>query len=313
MGHITLEADLVIYQLQEAAASLPKLLLQKFQLSVIERAVQVEACRSLVAIYDWLCNAGPSLMQRLFDIHQSENGAVQELTEKFPEYALAVNHVFLYVKTYVALHAKVPNRMPPSWVKPLHGQEKINSKALLKELSRIPAAFFGIVDTHSKGTIPLGTPQGRMSWNHSYVYEASQRCLMDALSKQLLLDPMSKIDKVYSHSGGTRIYNENDVQSRCVARGVILHTLADICQTENIFASSSISTLLVSLMYMLADSPNIHKPSKFVATFMSNRENYESLCLHKTRSYTLESMKNSALFSYDKISAILPTVSNFFE
>ena len=37
---------------------------------------------------------------------------------------------------------------------------------------------------------------------------------------------------------------------------------------------------------------------------------YESLCLHKNRSYMLESRKNSVLFFWsDKISAVFPMVS----
>jgi hypothetical protein len=96
---LTLEADLIIFQLQEAAASLPKLLLQKFQLTIVERAIQVETCRSLVAIYDWLCNTGPSLATRLFEIHHSDGPIRHEMAEKHPEYALAVDHIFQYVKT----------------------------------------------------------------------------------------------------------------------------------------------------------------------------------------------------------------------
>jgi hypothetical protein len=268
---LTLEADLIIFQLQEAAASLPKLLLQNFQLTIVERAIQVETCRSLVAIYDWLCNTGPSLATRLFKIHRSDGLIRNEMAEKYPEYALAVDHIFQYVKTYVALHAKVPNRMN-HWIQPISTRNRDAAITSLKNLSRIPATFFGIINTRSKGMITLGKPKGRLSRNPDYVYEASQQCFMDALSKQLLSDSMSKVDKIYSHAGGSRIYSDDHVQSRCVARGIILHTLAEVCQSENIFASTAISTLLVSPTYMLVDSPELHKPSQFVTAYMKDKD-----------------------------------------
>jgi hypothetical protein len=272
MDSLTLEADLIIFQLQEAAASLPKLLLQKFQLSIVERAVQAEACRSLVAIYDWLCNTGPSLTTRLFEVHRSDTLIRHEMVEKYPEYAQAVDHVFQYVRTYVAVNANVPNRMPNHWIQPISAGNQDREITSLKNLSRIPATFFGIVNTRSKGTIALGAPKGRLSRNPDSVYEASRKCFMDALSKQLLFDSMSKVDKIYSRLGGSRKYSDDHVQSRCVARGIILHTLAEICQSENIFASTAISTLLVSPTYMLVDSPQLHKPSQFVTAYMKNRD-----------------------------------------
>jgi hypothetical protein len=120
--------------------------------------------------------------------------------------------------------------------------------------------------------ITLGKPKGRLSQNPDSVYEASRQCFMDALSKQLLSDSMSKVDKIYSRAGGSRIYSDDHVQSRCVAHGIILHTLAEICQSENIFASTAISTLLVSPTYMFVDSPQLYRPSQFVAAYMNNKD-----------------------------------------
>jgi hypothetical protein len=95
---------------------------------------------------------------------------------------------------------------------------------------------------------------------------------MNNLSKQLLSDSMSKVDKIYSCAGGSCIYTNEHIQSHCVAHGIILHPLAEICQSENIFASTAISTLLVSPTYMFVDSPQLHRPSQFVTAYMTNKD-----------------------------------------
>lgn len=48
--------NLAIYHVQRATSMLPRFFVQSQQLLIIRRAVQMEACRSLVAIYDWFHN-----------------------------------------------------------------------------------------------------------------------------------------------------------------------------------------------------------------------------------------------------------------
>jgi hypothetical protein len=93
-----------------------------------------------------------------------------EMAEKYLEYAQAVDNIFRYIKTYVAVPANVPNCMPTHWIQPISASAEVAS---LKILSCIPATFFSIIDTRSKGMITLGKPKGHLSQNPDYMEEAS--------------------------------------------------------------------------------------------------------------------------------------------
>ena len=264
---LTLEVDLIIYQLQGAAASLPKLLLHQFQLNIISRAIQVETCRALVAIYNWICNTGPDLVRRLFDTHRTSD-SITRLQNKYPEYANAVNQTYRYVETHSALQ-DAPLRLPPGWVKSIDQDE---GKAQLAKYAQMPASFFGILNTRAKGTVTLGKPPGRLSRNPDVVYKASQKIFLDALTKQILGDSLTKLDKVFMRKQGSHSRQEMQIENRCIVRGIFLHALAEVCGTESIFASSEISAFIASPTYILVDSPSLHNPIRFVPAFMKNRE-----------------------------------------
>jgi hypothetical protein len=62
---------------------------------LVARGVQAQVCRSLIAVYQWLVHLGPSLATQLASIHREDG--VEALSQKFPQLAPMVDHIFTYV------------------------------------------------------------------------------------------------------------------------------------------------------------------------------------------------------------------------
>ncbi|KAJ7096986.1 hypothetical protein C8R43DRAFT_1169236 [Mycena crocata] len=91
-------AKLTLECISDVGASVPDMIPQMDIYDLVQRGLQAQICRSLVAFYQWIVNLGPSLAEQLALIHKLEGEAT--LAEKFPELAPMVNHVVAFVQEH---------------------------------------------------------------------------------------------------------------------------------------------------------------------------------------------------------------------
>lgn len=281
----TLSLDVTLLRLQKAVQALPTMLLQSYQLDLIQRAVQMEACRCLVVIYDWFCTSGPTLVAKLFELRRTQEP--DTFLTMCSLYAPAVNHVYDFIFTWTALHAPIPHRLTHSNISPLTSEaDRVPALERMQDLAKIPAHFHGLLSNKSKATLTLLKPTTKPRLTKEYVDRTAQACFMDTLSKQLAMDPMRKIDHFFKPVSGSRPNEDDAVQSRCLARGMILHVLSTECQTEGIFASKAMFNILLCPTYLLVDHPSTFAPKRFAAQMRNDPEkNLTKSLVHAIQDY----------------------------
>lgn len=172
--HPALGPDLILYRLQQAVSGLPGMLLESHNLGIIQCAVQMDACRCLVVIYDWFAHSGPSLVNNLFATFEADGE--HGLQASFPLYAPAVLQVHQYIQLYMALNARPPKRAKPGSVRPITSlEERTSAFKQLKDLACMPVHFHGVVKKNctSKATFNLPKPSDVPCLTLTYLQKAS--------------------------------------------------------------------------------------------------------------------------------------------
>lgn len=99
---------------------------------------------------------------------------------------------------------------------------------------------------------------------------------MEVLSRQLVMEPMRKIDALfrenYKTSKGNSKNDDVHVESRCLARGFVLHALCKATGTEGIFASPNIIPILVTPTYLIVHGTHVFQARQFVSKVLGNEE-----------------------------------------
>lgn len=252
----TFEIDLILARMKETVKVLPTLLVGSYQVELIHRALRMETARCLVIIYDWFVVSGPLFVSAIFKLRNHPS-----FESNCPQYHQAVNHIYEFVESYIVTKAKPPTRHTTEYIARPNDADRALKVERAQELSRIPVDLYGIITTTSKSTFALTNPSGhgtsagrRLTMTKACVEQQAQACFMDALSKQLVGDVMARLDKNFQKPGDeSKAMDTETVQSRCLARGFILHTLAKICGTEGIFASQAMFDIMMSPTHLLID------------------------------------------------------------
>jgi hypothetical protein len=88
-------ANLSLACLADVGKTMPDVVAHEHISEVLSRSTRSQICRSLIAVYQWMINLGPSLAAQLTSILQYKGEAA--LAQKFPELAPLVTHVVAYV------------------------------------------------------------------------------------------------------------------------------------------------------------------------------------------------------------------------
>ncbi|KAJ7028878.1 hypothetical protein C8F04DRAFT_1265444 [Mycena alexandri] len=91
-------ANLSLACIANVGQSLPNLMIQTHVHDIIARGVQSHVCRSLVAVYQWTVNFGPSLADQLVSTYRNEGE--QALVTQFPDLAPMVQHVVAFLRAH---------------------------------------------------------------------------------------------------------------------------------------------------------------------------------------------------------------------
>ncbi|KAJ7670253.1 hypothetical protein B0H17DRAFT_1209476 [Mycena rosella] len=91
-------ASLTVACIADIGLSLLDMVTQTHIHDLVSRGVQAQVCCSLVAVYQWIINLGPSLTGQLIPIHQSEGD--EALAQKFLQLAPLVKHIVGFVRNH---------------------------------------------------------------------------------------------------------------------------------------------------------------------------------------------------------------------
>ncbi|KAJ6545965.1 hypothetical protein B0H10DRAFT_1740428, partial [Mycena sp. CBHHK59/15] len=193
----------------DVGTSLPDIILSAGIHNLVARGIQAQVCRSLIAVYQWITNLGPSLATQLVTIHKTEG--VAELERKFRDFASLVTHVVEFVRTHqVQSHTNKPKtgrgggsgnqdvprggyldepaNMPADLV---NGGETASPK----KKTQIPADLFGLLPASSSMiTLEPLDPKVVVN-NEEALYKISAKYLCKIWEEHLVLKPMLKVDQ----------------------------------------------------------------------------------------------------------------------
>jgi hypothetical protein len=270
---------LVFYRLQEAVSALPSLLVGAHQLHLIERAAMVDSCRCLVIVYDWYFHSGPFINNRMFGIYFSDPDGGTKLQNSYPTFFPAVTQVVEFIRTYMSLHCRPSStHSAATAVTRITGEEEIcAAQERLKTLQKMPRNFHGLLTGSTSGNFLLCAPSGEVKTTRKYLQEKCKECFLEALSQQLVADPMTKLDQQFTRSVGRHSQDPKAIKGRCLARGVILHTLSRCFGTEAIFASKHIPDILYSPTHLFSTwAPHLTKTERFISALLAKKTAEES-------------------------------------
>lgn len=91
-------ANLSLACIANVGQSLPNIIVQTHIHDIISRGVQSQVCRSLVAVYQWTVNFGPSLAEQLVSTYQNEGE--EALMNQFPDLAALVCHFIALLRAH---------------------------------------------------------------------------------------------------------------------------------------------------------------------------------------------------------------------
>lgn len=297
-------ANLSLACIANVGQSLPNIIVQTHIHDIISRGVQSQVCRSLVAVYQWTVNFGPSLAEQLVSTYQNEGE--EALMNQFPDLAALVRHVIAFLRAHetkqeqlaaakekrrlekksedkkakAARPAVNPNIQgtrkrgrptkhkvgqarlevpqessdtvpaPLSDVVPVPPSDAPQTSAASDgpDLSRIPGDLFGLLPP-TKTAIILERLGANVRINSDEeLYRLAAKYLCKLWDENLILKPMTKVDESLNRpvkdpmKKQTRERMEN-VRSRCITRGAILQSIADVFG-DGIFAASAMKEFL---------------------------------------------------------------------
>lgn len=261
-------ATLTINCIADVGSSLPDMILHAGIHDLVARGIQAQVCRSLIAVYQWIANLGPSLARQLVSIHQTEGAA--ELEQKFPDLAPLVTHVVEFVRAHqTQQQLNKPKtgrggrraRGRPKKRRPGESSEQASMQdeptdepsdcpnevgtSLPRKKSQIPGDLFGLLPASSSMITlePLGPTV--LVKDDETLYKISAKYLCKIWEEHLVLKPMLKVDQYLNPNQPQPRSREamEGVRDRCITRGAILQSIADIFG-DGLFASNSMTSFL---------------------------------------------------------------------
>lgn len=248
-------AGIHLYRLLHSVQILPSLVLDSQKLAVILSAQHWEMCRSLMVVFDWCRDAGPSTAKRVLDIHRTQGYA--ELKTQSPMLADLVDHIVWYVReeqeAWIMDKKKQKSQKRRKGIiasytdsraqEPAEGCPNFGPRP--PQLKELPQDLYGLCSNKTaKQTIKL--PELRtFGGGYDELYSRSNAVIQDIWTAQLIIPSLKPIDKMFS-STRRKTADDRDILDRCLTRGAILQSMADACGTDAIFASTAIKEFLAS-------------------------------------------------------------------
>ena len=241
-------AYLQFQMLQNAVEILVPMDIALQKMDVITRAFRYETCLSLVRVFEWYSTIGPATTSYLLRTYQKHG--YQGLQKEAPPFADLVDHIIRYVQSLwnekeASRHAK--KKRKPNTVHDVGSLPK--STIGSKDLSAIPGDLYGLRTTGKSGLRTVTLPRIKetlLKAGEDALYAASEFCLQELITKEIIIPKLKIIDTRLS-GGRTQNFNDHQlIYQRCITRGAILWSIADVCGTNGIFAASQIDRFLQS-------------------------------------------------------------------
>ncbi|KAJ7026630.1 hypothetical protein C8F04DRAFT_1296445 [Mycena alexandri] len=256
---------------------------------LVSRGIRSQVCRALVATYQWLVHLGPSLAAHLIAIH--EDKGVDSLREEFPALAPMVEHVLGFVgeerawrqRKVSSKGKKTRGRKPARQVgrprtvdlSPAEGTEEPQAPAKKPSTyARAPKDLWGLLPSAKSSTIALAVPPANTKMvTDEQVRQVAITTLCQLWDDNLILDPMRAVDEYFGKqrikkSASARV----NVRERCITRGAILQSLADVFG-DGIFACSAMQSFLIQPSRLFAS--NLARDTLFARSI--ERDEYGTL------------------------------------
>jgi len=283
--------------LQDAVEILSTMNVEMQKIDVIKRAFRYETCLSLVKVFEWYCYIGPATTQHLMRIHRAHG--YEGLHKEAPQFAKLVDHIVQYIQALCDKKEKSyparKKRKSKLQIAPIETPtsdliEDVGSSSMsMNDIFFIPGDLYRLRTTTKAGS-QIKLPQIKDSLlkpDADALYAASEYCLQELFSKELIIPKLRSIDCSLSGLGG-KISNFTDplVYQRCITRGAILWSIAKACGTNGIFASSEIDSFLRSPGILFAEP--LHNHRKFVPEVLKKKEAILAPLIEWIKSYLNE-------------------------
>lgn len=250
-----------------AVKTLPDAVANADKMPIAERLLFWSIARTLVSIYSWYTQSGPATIACLLEIHRKEGYTVLQV--KSPGFADIVDHVVQYIHD-VRRTAKDSDRPAKKRIASLSNHSggfrsvfRVDDTDTTKfgqartPLEEMPHTLYGLrpskrnekqihLSKYVKQYLP-GCKRG------DDVYAISQEFLLHLLSFELIIPHLALPADEYFGSKQRSANSDLQTRNKAIARGAILHTLAEACGSDAIFASEAIIPLLTSPRYIFRD------------------------------------------------------------
>jgi len=242
---------ILLYQAVHAAQGISDILADTAKLHIIARLVQWQTARSLISVYLWHARYAPKLADQLVSVYHLHG--FDHLKAISPSFAGLVDHIFRFV---------INEQENPKQSKARLKRQKINdepptipdsSKSVNLEI--LPSELLGYVHGNQSSQISLrkscyqksfsGSWRGNTIHRHALVCKRTATLLQELWSLELIVPHLMGIDGRLN-SGRRTASKPTQVRDRALARGAILHCMAQVCGTDSMFASLQAIDLISS-------------------------------------------------------------------
>ena len=222
-------------------------------MNIIKPSFRYETCCSLVKVFEWYSEIGPTTTEFLMLIHRTRGYEI--LLQEAPQFAKLVDHIIQYVYRLAIQKFKEPgvsvskkNKKTPSQVELTVYQPDFGLVLGedIERLSRVPANFYGLRISTSQQPVKLPPIKEKdLGYGSDSLYSAASYCLQELWSAEIIIPKLRKLDESLS-GGKTKNFDAQHVYQRSITRAAILQCIANACNTNGIFASSRIDQFLQS-------------------------------------------------------------------
>lgn len=255
---------------------LPSLASDSQKLALILRAQNWEMCRSLMVVFNWCRDDGPTTAKHLLDVYRTRG--YDQLKKESPLLADFVNHIvwYVYMEQKGSLKEKRESRSRKR-SKNINGsytiqppqnseEETSNFGPYPDNVTDLPNNLYGLspsAKTLSKQAIKLSQAvltQKKIGGGINELYARSSELLQKIWINELIIPSLKPIDNILSTTRCSTKDTE-DILNRALTRGAILQCLAEACGTDAIFASSAVKKFLESPSLVFCE--NMHRSKVF--------------------------------------------------
>jgi hypothetical protein len=271
-------ANTIQFQLvQNVAEVFPEMEASVQKINIIKRSFRYETCCSLVKVFEWYSEIGPTTTESLMLIHRTRGYEI--LLQEAPQFAKLVDHIIQYVYRLALQKFKEPRVSVSKKNKKTLSQVELTVYQPdfglvlgedMERLSRVPANFYGLRNSTSQQPVKLPPIKEKdLGYGSDSLYSAASYCLQELWSAEIIIPKLRKLDESLS-GGKTKNFDAQHVYQRSITRAAILQCIADACNTNGIFASSRIDQFLQSPAVIFQEP--LSRERKFAPEVLKQRD-----------------------------------------